>query len=117
MQVGCRQEKPQVEHYILECVCFKFTRQQHPHPNNKCILWIYNTIYSIHIISDMMLYNIMAAVRLIGSLHIYSKAGGAACRGEEVGRRAPGGTQGQQLEEIGESRAREEEPARGWESR
>ena len=36
----------------------------------------------------------------------------------EGGRRASGGTQGQQLEEIGESRARDRggEPARGWES-
>ena len=54
-------------------------------------------------------YNIMAAVRLIGSLYIYSEAGGSAGPG--------GGPQGRQLEEIGESRARQgREPARGQDS-
>ena len=47
----------------------------------------------------------MAAVRVIGSLYIYSEAGVAVGRGG--GQKAVGGTQGQQLEEIGESPARE----------
>ena len=61
---------------------------------------------------------IVAAVRLIGSLYIYSEAGGAAGRGgrPEGGWRAPGATQGQQLEESGERRAREGRSRPGAES-
>ena len=58
----------------------------------------------------------MAAVRLIGSLYIESEAGGGAGQ-EGGGQRAPGSTQGELLDEIGESRARQgREPARGRES-
>ena len=63
--------------------------------------------------------NIMAAARLIGSLYIWSEASGATGQAwrPEGGQRAPGGPQGMQLEEIGESRARHGgEPARGRES-
>ena len=62
--------------------------------------------------------NIMAAVRLIGSLYIWSEAGAAAGQGwggcgQKAVRRAPGSTQGKLLEGIGESRARQAgEPAR-----
>ena len=65
----------------------------------------------------------MAAVRLIGSLYIESEAGAAAAGqgwrgcGQKAVRRAPGSTQGELLEGIGESRARQAgEPARARES-
>ena len=68
------------------------------------------------------LHNIVAAVRFIGSLYIQSEAGAAVGQGwggggQKAVRRAAGSTQGELLEESGESRARQgREPARGRES-
>ena len=67
----------------------------------------------------MLYINIMAAVRLIGSLYIYSEAGGSAGPGggrPEGGGRLAAPREGsrRKLERAG--RGREGEPARGRES-
>ena len=61
-------------------------------------------------------YCIMAAVRLVGGLCMYGEYGGVAGQAAARGQRAPGSTQGGQLEEIGESRGSGGELARGSES-